>query len=217
MNIGQDGSPPKAWRTTPVRLFAFAALCAVASIPCMRSWDEAWLQARESWNVPGDLRKAIELSEAYAHGSGVIVILGSLWWIDVTNRRRIGHAAITTLFAGSVANGLKFIFTRIRPHSDTNLQVDDNWLPLFHGSFWDSTHRSFPSGHAATAVALAIGLSWAYPRGRYIFYGLAGMACFQRLSSGAHFPSDVLVGAAIACCCAAPMSRIRPSELQDSR
>lgn len=220
MTVGQEGSSPqatigkpldlKSTRKRPSRLgyIAVAVLCAAGSVPFMWGWDEIWLRQREQWHIPGDLKKAVELSEAFAHGSGVIVILASLWWIDITNRRKIQLAAITTLLAGAVANGLKFVFTRIRPHSDTNLQADDNWFPLFHGSFWDAAHRSFPSGHAATAVGLAIGLSWVYPRGRFIFYGLAATACFQRISSGAHFPSDVLVGAAIACCCAIPLSRV---------
>ena len=57
--------------------------------------------------------------------------------------------------------------------------------------------RAFPSAHAASAVGLAVALSRFYPQGRPLFVGLAVLACLQRMTSGAHFLSDVLAGAAI--------------------
>jgi membrane-associated phospholipid phosphatase len=66
------------------------------------------------------------------------------------------------------------------------------------GSWFEEAVRSFPSGHSATAVALAIALSWIYPRGRWVFAVLAFMACLQRLVSGAHFLSDIMAGSDIA-------------------
>ena len=59
--------------------------------------------------------------------------------------------------------------------------------------------QSFPSGHTATAVGLAFGLGWLYPRGRWLFLGFAVLAAFQRVESSAHFVSDTFCGAAIAC------------------
>ncbi len=80
----------------------------------------------------------------------------------------------------------------------------ENSAPL---SFWDARQRSFPSGHAATAWGLAMGLSLAFPRASWIFGMLAISASVQRLTSGAHFPSDVLAGAVLAfLCCAALLS-----------
>ncbi|MBM3968035.1 MAG: phosphatase PAP2 family protein, partial [Planctomycetes bacterium] len=59
------------------------------------------------------------------------------------------------------------------------------------------TLRSFPSGHTATAVAMAIGLSYVYPRGRVVFFFMALLASFQRLMSGAHYLSDILASVAM--------------------
>ena len=56
---------------------------------------------------------------------------------------------------------------------------------------------SFPSGHAATAWGLSIGLAWVFPKGRWLFFSLAAMASFQRVASFSHWPSDVLMGTAI--------------------
>ena len=57
--------------------------------------------------------------------------------------------------------------------------------------------QSFPSGHTATAVGLAIGLTYVFPRGKYLFAVLAVMASLQRIVSNAHWTSDVLSGAAV--------------------
>jgi membrane-associated phospholipid phosphatase len=58
--------------------------------------------------------------------------------------------------------------------------------------------QSFPSAHSATAVGLAIGLSWLYPRGRWLFAAFAGLAILQRLDADAHYCSDVLAGGGVA-------------------
>ena len=57
----------------------------------------------------------------------------------------------------------------------------------------------FPSAHAATAVGLAIALGVLYPRGRWLFIAFAFLAGLQRIEAQAHFASDVLAGAAVAC------------------
>jgi membrane-associated phospholipid phosphatase len=63
--------------------------------------------------------------------------------------------------------------------------------------------QSFPSGHTATAVGLALALSSLYPGGRRLFALLAVLAASQRVLFDAHFLSDTLVAAGIACFVAA--------------
>ncbi|HBE71417.1 MAG TPA: hypothetical protein DDW52_25000 [Planctomycetaceae bacterium] len=72
-------------------------------------------------------------------------------------------------------------------------------IEMVEADFWDSRQRSFPSGHSATAWGLAIGLCLAFPRASGVLVFVATLASIQRISSGAHYPSDVLAGAAIAC------------------
>ena len=60
--------------------------------------------------------------------------------------------------------------------------------------------RAFPSGHAAHSWALASVIAHRYPRRWAIVlpsYGLAGLVSVSRVTGRRHFPSDVLVGAAI--------------------
>ena len=57
--------------------------------------------------------------------------------------------------------------------------------------------HSFPSGHTATAVAGAIVLSVFAPRAAPLFALLAAGVAYSRLYVGAHYPLDVVGGAAI--------------------
>ena len=56
---------------------------------------------------------------------------------------------------------------------------------------------SFPSGHAAIAVAGALAVSRLFPSAWWAFWPLATLIAFSRLYLGVHWPSDVLAGAII--------------------
>jgi undecaprenyl-diphosphatase len=56
---------------------------------------------------------------------------------------------------------------------------------------------SFPSGHTGNAFALATVISNQYPRLRIPLYLGATLVGISRIYLGRHYPSDVLVGAAI--------------------
>jgi len=61
-----------------------------------------------------------------------------------------------------------------------------------------ATGNGYPSGHAAVAFALAtIAWLWFGPRVRWAFLAAAIVVCFGRVYVGAHFPLDVVGGAAI--------------------
>ncbi|MEC8557269.1 MAG: phosphatase PAP2 family protein [Planctomycetota bacterium] len=214
----------------------FAILSGFLAIASIRlfAWDQSVVGWIGNWHLPGDLRKAINLSEAFAHGFGAAAILGAILLVQGRSKRPIWTAICITLVSGLLANGLKATVVRIRPHQVGKIEVaqeskaqpakpsgavkfashvepsSDNHAEhikdkpeTVQATFWDARQRSFPSGHAATACGLAIGLSLLFPRGTLLFGMLSALACLQRLTSGAHFPSDVLAGASIAAACAA--------------
>ena len=56
---------------------------------------------------------------------------------------------------------------------------------------------SFPSGHAASAVAGAFVTTLMLPRGRVLLWALAALIAASRVYVGVHYPLDVAVGALV--------------------
>jgi len=75
----------------------------------------------------------------------------------------------------------------------------------FHDTFFNSSKSpfkgsSFPSGHAAAAFSVATVVAVRYRNHRWVpwaVYGLATAIGFSRVTSNAHFPSDVFLGASL--------------------
>ena len=191
-----------------IRLYLLSALFAVGTGVAF-SFDLRVTALVNVENAPGDLQKALQLSEAFAHGFGVFAILLAIYVLDETKRDRFVQLLFCVISSGVFAQIAKQLIARNRPltYGETGLpdsiwQTFGGWFPAFAQ---DSTGlratilQSFPSGHTAQAVGLAIGLAWLYPKGWWLFAILAGLAAFQRIECQAHFLSDTLAGAAVAC------------------
>jgi undecaprenyl-diphosphatase len=130
---------------------------------------------------------------------GTVNRLGAIWIvlavaIGIAMRRSFAWTAVlavltalTTFAADSASFGVKDLVHRTRPfvaHPEIH--------PLYtvHSS-------SFPAGHAATAFAGAVLLSYVAPRLSPLFVGLAIAIGFSRVYVGVHYPGDVIAGAAI--------------------
>lgn len=154
----------------------------------------------------GDFRKLLNISEVFAHGFGVALILITVAVLDPGSRRMLPRVCACTFGAGLIAQLTKHCLPRLRPNVfDFSGNVWSSFLghassaQVETGNVMVRGLQSFPSGHTATAVGLALGLGWLYPRGRWLFFVFASLAAFQRIESSAHFVSDTFAGAAIAC------------------
>lgn len=99
--------------------------------------------------------------------------------------------------AGVITMALKYGLKRPRPyvtHADLPLRTDN-----LDRAVLKKASYSFPSGHAAFAFAAATSLSLSYPEWYVIVPAQvwAGAVSVSRLWHGAHYPSDILAGAAI--------------------
>ena len=100
------------------------------------------------------------------------------------------HAAIrgvTSIGVTSVVtNGAaKQAFRRRRPRRSAESVRSSVRMPM---------SSSFPSGHTASAFAFATAVSADVPELCLVMYGLAGVIGFSRVSTGVHYPSDVIGG-----------------------
>ncbi len=99
-------------------------------------------------------------------------------------------AANAVIYSGIGCTALKVLLGRARP------QMGDGPY-AFTGPCIREGYNSMPSGHSATAFALATVLARQYPKYRALFYTGAALVALSRVYERAHWPSDTLVGAAI--------------------
>lgn len=168
-----------------------------------------YLQVEDKF--PGDIKKLFNMFEVFGHGLGAFIILLTVFVLDPDRRRSLLRLAAAAFGSGLAADCVKMLIVRARPHS----------FDLNSGGVWDtfggfllfgaggSKMQGFPSAHTATAVGLAVGLAWLYPRGRWLFATFAVLVACQRMQSGAHFLSDTLFGAALGCMVAAVCFQVK--------
>jgi membrane-associated phospholipid phosphatase len=115
------------------------------------------------------------------------------------------HARNTGLLAAEAVGDtqllsfvMKHALGRLKPSDiPSNGNYRDTWFK-YKGSFVNG--GSFPSGHAASAFAVATVISSRYREHRWIpwaAYGAATFLALTRLPDQAHFPSDIFFGAAM--------------------
>lgn len=115
------------------------------------------------------------------------------WLTENERARETGLLSFEALLNSTIVSVLlKTATQRQRPTRDKGRQrINDA-----RGKF-ESGGRSFPSGHAMHAWALASVLAARYPDRpliKYGVYGLAGLVSVARTTARKHFPSDTLVG-----------------------
>jgi membrane-associated phospholipid phosphatase len=130
-----------------------------------------------------------------------LAVCGIMVLIEWAGNHRHGgkliRSAMIVLFSGILAGlnaPLKFMFGRIRPY---------HGVPAFefHPFRTDllSTEAgfSFPSGDASLAFAMAMSLTLTLPRQWPLWWTLAVIVAVERVAENAHYPSDVVAGAAL--------------------
>ncbi|MBT2479755.1 phosphatase PAP2 family protein [Streptomyces sp. ISL-94] len=103
--------------------------------------------------------------------------------------RRTAGSGLAGMWTGQAIGGAaKYLWDRRRPpkHLIPNDQVEDR-----------PDSSSFPSGHTAAAVAFTTSVAAVWPVAGVPCAALTAAIALERIHSGAHYPSDVVVGAVI--------------------
>lgn len=163
-----------------------------------QNWDINTLHRINSWDgaFVRNYNKVISRSEPYV-AVGVPVAMAVAAWINHDKKLLKDAVYVGTSVAGTfvLTYGMKHLVGRDRPY--------DRYPDRVHPYSYESS-PSFPSGHTATAFALATSLSIRYPKW-YVIAPTALWACsvgVSRMNEGVHYPSDVLAGAALGAGCA---------------
>jgi membrane-associated phospholipid phosphatase len=135
---------------------------------------------------------------------GVIAAVPAVFYV-ASLVRKDDYGQATSLLAGEAVVDdtvlmvvAKAITRRLRP-SDIPVygNYNDTFFQQHKGTL--GAGSSFPSGHAMMSFSVAAIFAHRYRQHRwvpFVAYGVATAISFSRLTTGAHFPSDVLFGAA---------------------
>ncbi len=104
------------------------------------------------------------------------------------------YVFLSILFACGFTKILKIIIGRARP-----MFADPTLFNMFSNS---SEFHSMPSGHTAVAFATLVMLGMLFPKIKWATWTLAIMVGASRIYIGAHWVSDVIVGAFVGMLCA---------------
>ena len=128
-------------------------------------------------------------------GDGLFIVSLSILFL-ILNKRKLCLLIISSyLLSGLIAQALKYFVIEARPALDKGLEGYNNFIEnvTLHNN------QGFPSGHSASAFALAAGLALYFTNKKLglIFLLTAIAIGYSRIYLGQHFLIDVLAGSFI--------------------
>jgi membrane-associated phospholipid phosphatase len=139
----------------------------------------------------GDVKRETRWFAQYGQAACTLVVGMLVWDLDPRGLRVAFPIMLAVGVTSLVVMVLKRLIGRVRP----GREGAGRFLgPTFkHANF----RESFPSSHTACAVALSVMLSRTYPEAALTFWALALICAGLRYVLDAHWPSDVVGGAAV--------------------
>lgn len=129
----------------------------------------------------------------YTHlGDGLFAVVLAITCFGLSKKELAIHVLFAFVLSGIIAQLLKKLFHAPRPKAFFSAQV----YPYFIEGVTHSGWTSFPSGHTATAFAIATVLSLNTRRCALclILFCMATLVAYSRVYLGQHFIEDILAG-----------------------
>lgn len=171
------------------------------------AFDSAISAGLGSIRLGGDVRRELLAWQQFGGLVSVVVAGLVVLMLDPQGRRRAADLAVAWLFAGAVTHVLKLLIARPRPQygqADVFLgplagyPVSRGGETVLQTSLEAGYHlASMPSSHTSAAAALAVFFARTYPKLSGLAWTLVGLVAFTRVWTNAHWPSDVIAGAAV--------------------
>ena len=150
------------------------------------------------------LSRAADNSKLWVAVAAVLAVSGG-----ARGRRAAVHGLSAVALTSALTNGpLKGLLRRARPDAASVPERRRRPMPAT---------SSFPSGHSASALAFATGVSIAMPAVAPIVITLAAGVAVSRTYVGVHYPGDVLGGCLIGVIMGAALSPLRVSRGEQAR
>jgi membrane-associated phospholipid phosphatase len=166
-------------------------------IPLSLSSQNLDIQLLRAINSPQDLHidgffRVVSNSDIYMMGALPLTVA----IVGIVNHngdqiQNAGVIAAAVVINFGITTALKYSINRERPFI--------TYPDIINKTGKDISDPSFPSGHTSLAFTLATSISLQYPKWYIIVpaYTYAGTVGYSRMHLGAHYPSDVLVGAIV--------------------
>lgn len=207
-DLDAEGSPPRfGWKGMLIVLGVAGLLI---PMDAMIAHGARWARG----HVGGDIRRELEMLQQYGAIGSLVIVAAIVWLADPKRRERLADLAAVAAINALTLLFLKMAIGRPRPRF---LPDDPGAATTFLTPFgtyslgdppverhaWEvwggiSSHLwSMPSNHTAAATVLSVWLMTVYPRLRPLAWAMIGVVAFARVFLGAHYASDVVVGAGV--------------------
>jgi membrane-associated phospholipid phosphatase len=197
-----------------VRPLTIGVLLALALLPFDLAISQSMSEFRKGGKhaLGGDVLLTVSTLGQFGDAATSLMIGWGFFLVARERRRKLLDWALCVGVAMLVANAMKMGVGRLRPEFQEPYQFLGLWnsYPLDSGEvdlvatfpweFWHHTTAklwSMPSSHTVAAVVLAMVLSRLVPRLRPLVFTCAAFVGFNRVLSGYHYPSDVIIGAVV--------------------